>query len=110
MIMDISIIHSHLIRHRVVLLHFLSSRVLHCLYLDKTDQSDKTIKGKRDDVSSDCAIIALWVCSVMDINIQLRQPVMATHITIMDIHNDNSNMDIQNSVVDICHPVMDIHY
>ena len=45
----------------------------------------------------------------MDINIQLRQPVMATHNTIMDIHNGNSNMEIQNSDVDICHSVMDIH-
>ena len=25
----------------------------------------------------------------MDINIQLRQPVMAAHNTIMDIHKDN---------------------
>ena len=57
----------------------------------------------------DISIIALWVYSVMDITIRLRQPVMATHNTIMDIHNDNSNMDIQNSV-DICHSVMDIHY
>ena len=51
----------------------------------------------------DISIIALWVCSVVDINIQLRQLVMATQNTIMDIHNDNSNMDI-------CHSVVDIHY
>ena len=51
----------------------------------------------------DISIIELWVCSVsMDINIRLWQPVMAAHNTIMGIHNDNSNMDIQNYIVDIC--------
>ena len=48
-------------------------------------------------------------------DINIRDSVMAarygyTHNTIMDIHNKNSNMDIQNFVVDICHSVMDIHY
>ena len=40
------------------------------------------------------SMTALWVCSVMDINIQLWQPILATNNTIIDIRNDNSDMDI----------------
>ena len=40
---------------------FLSSRFLYCLYLDKTDQSDKTIKRKRDDVSTDQVTVHVWI-------------------------------------------------
>ena len=37
--------------------------------------------------------------------------IMASHdtIIIMDIHKDNSYMDIQNSIMDICNSIMDIH-
>ena len=34
---------------------------------------------------------------------------MATHDTIMDIHKDNSNLDIQDLIMDIYNSIRDIH-
>ena len=45
----------------------------------------------------------------MDFNIHIRQSVIATHNMRMDIYNDNSNMDIQNSIVEVRHLIMYIH-
>ena len=46
------------------------------------------------------SIIALWVdmLNLLDYGyqyVQLWQSIMATHDTIMDIHKDNSNLDIK---------------
>ena len=59
------------------------------------------------------SIIALWVICLLDYGyeyVQLWQSIMATHDTIMDIHKDNSNLDIKTfNIMDIYNSVMDIH-
>ena len=45
----------------------------------------------------------------MDFNIHWRQSVIATHNMRMNIYYDNSNMDIQNSIVEVRHLIMYIH-
>ena len=51
------------------------------------------------------SIIALWVNMFtwlwISIYSVMAVHIMATHDTIMDIHKDNSNLDIQNVIMDI---------